>query len=68
MIHYFEIQPFIVTLAGMFLARGLCYVDHAPTSIPIDDPTFVDAGAERGALLGEHVHSPRRDHRAGRRR
>ena len=21
-IHYFEIQPFIVTLAGMFLARG----------------------------------------------
>ena len=36
-IHYFEIQPFIVTLAGMFLARGLCYVisdrldpDHRP--------------------------------------
>ncbi|NHC14503.1 galactofuranose ABC transporter, permease protein YjfF [Motilibacter deserti] len=25
-IHYYEIQPFIVTLAGMFLARGLCYV------------------------------------------
>lgn len=25
-IHYFNIQPFIVTLAGMFLARGLCYV------------------------------------------
>lgn len=25
-IHYFKIQPFIVTLAGMFLARGLCYV------------------------------------------
>jgi ribose/xylose/arabinose/galactoside ABC-type transport system permease subunit len=24
-IHYFEIQPFIVTLAGMFLARGVCY-------------------------------------------
>ena len=36
-IHYFEIQPFIVTLAGMFLARGLCYaitrrrdLDHDP--------------------------------------
>ena len=36
-IHYFDIQPFIVTLAGMFLARGLCYVistdvdpDHRP--------------------------------------
>ncbi|OAB48042.1 galactofuranose ABC transporter, permease protein YjfF [Paenibacillus antarcticus] len=26
LIHYFNIQPFIVTLAGMFLARGLCYV------------------------------------------
>lgn len=25
LIHYFRIQPFIVTLAGMFLARGLCY-------------------------------------------
>lgn len=25
-IHFFTIQPFIVTLAGMFLARGLCYV------------------------------------------
>jgi galactofuranose transport system permease protein len=24
-IHYFELQPFIVTLAGMFLARGLSY-------------------------------------------
>ncbi|WP_444544522.1 ABC transporter permease subunit, partial [Rhizocola hellebori] len=23
-IHYFEIQPFIVTLAGMFFARGMC--------------------------------------------
>jgi len=26
LIHYFNLQPFIVTLAGMFLARGLCYV------------------------------------------
>src|SRR5262249_32605097 len=25
-IQFFEIQPFIVTLAGLFLARGLCYV------------------------------------------
>ena len=40
-IHYFEIQPFIVTLAGMFLARGLCYaisidvdLDHRPARSP----------------------------------
>ncbi|MBM0226053.1 MULTISPECIES: galactofuranose ABC transporter, permease protein YjfF [Micromonospora] len=38
-IHYFEIQPFIVTLAGMFLARGLCFVVGVE-SISIKDPTF----------------------------
>jgi ribose/xylose/arabinose/galactoside ABC-type transport system permease subunit len=38
-IHYFEIQPFIVTLAGMFLARGLCFVVGIE-SIWIKDPTF----------------------------
>ena len=38
-IHYFEIQPFIVTLAGMFLARGLCYV-ISTSSIPITHPTW----------------------------
>jgi ribose/xylose/arabinose/galactoside ABC-type transport system permease subunit len=37
MIHYFDVQPFIATLAGMFLARGLCYV-ISTESIPIDDP------------------------------
>jgi len=26
LIHFFNIAPFIVTLAGMFLARGLCYL------------------------------------------
>ena len=25
-IHYFNVQPFIATLAGQFLARGLCYL------------------------------------------
>ncbi|CAN3128325.1 galactofuranose ABC transporter, permease protein YjfF [Mycobacterium sp. smrl_JER01] len=36
-IEYFEVQPFIVTLAGMFLARGLCYVVSVET-LPINDP------------------------------
>lgn len=36
-IEYFEVQPFIVTLAGMFLARGLCYVISVKT-LPIKDP------------------------------
>ena len=38
-IHYFEIQPFIVTLAGMFLARGLCFVVGVE-SVPIKDSGF----------------------------
>ena len=33
----FDVQPFIVTLAGMFLARGLCYVISVDT-LPIRDP------------------------------
>lgn len=45
-IHYFEIQPFIVTLAGMFLARGLCYV-ISTASIPITDPTWTKLAQTR---------------------
>ena len=40
MVHVFEIQPFIATLAAMFLARGLCYVISLQ-SIPITDESFV---------------------------
>ena len=40
MIHYFEIQPFIVTLAGLFLARGTCYA-ITTDSVTIDQPDFV---------------------------
>jgi simple sugar transport system permease protein len=46
MVHVFEIQPFIATLAAMFLARGLCYV-VAPESIPITDPTIVTLSQTR---------------------
>ncbi|WP_369412575.1 galactofuranose ABC transporter, permease protein YjfF [Pelosinus baikalensis] len=38
-IHFFTIQPFIVTLAGMFLARGLCYVISIDT-IMITNPFY----------------------------
>ena len=38
-IEYFDVQPFIVTLAGMFLARGLCYV-LSVDSLPIKDPAL----------------------------
>lgn len=39
LVHYFDIQPFIATLAGMFLARGLTYLISVE-SIPITDDTF----------------------------
>nr|MDT0657370.1 galactofuranose ABC transporter, permease protein YjfF [Micromonospora sp. DSM 115978] len=45
-IHYFDIQPFIVTLAGMFLARGLCYT-ISTDSIPITDPFWTTMAQER---------------------
>ena len=38
-IHFFDVQPFIVTLAGMFLARGLCLLISVE-SISITDPAF----------------------------
>ncbi len=39
LIHYFNLQPFIITLAGQFLMRGLCVV-ISEASIPIQDPFF----------------------------
>jgi ribose/xylose/arabinose/galactoside ABC-type transport system permease subunit len=42
-IEFFELQPFIVTLAGMFLARGLCYVISV-NSLPIKDPVLRSLG------------------------
>jgi galactofuranose transport system permease protein len=39
MIHVFQVQPFIATLAGMFLARGLC-LTLSENQISIDDSFF----------------------------
>jgi simple sugar transport system permease protein len=50
LIHYFKLQPFIVTLAGMFLARGLCYLISI-NSITIDDPMFVAVSQAQLPLL-----------------
>ncbi|AWB93668.1 galactofuranose ABC transporter, permease protein YjfF [Aeromicrobium chenweiae] len=56
-IHYFEIQPFIVTLAGMFLARGLCYLISIE-SIPIKDPTFTSFAMGTIDLPGGYFITP----------
>lgn len=54
LIHYFKLQPFIVTLAGMFLARGLCYLISI-NSITIEDPLFVAMSQTQLPLLGGFV-------------
>ncbi|MEW9553033.1 galactofuranose ABC transporter, permease protein YjfF [Nonomuraea sp. NPDC050783] len=56
-IQAFDIQPFIVTLAGMFLARGLCYT-IGTDSIPIDDPTFTAFAQTRIDLFADLWISP----------
>ncbi len=40
LISYLEIQPFIVTLSGMFFARGMISVINT-NSVPITDPLFM---------------------------
>ena len=39
MVHYLETPPFIVTLAGMFFARGVCFL-MTTDSIPISHPAW----------------------------
>jgi len=51
MVHHFKVQPFIATLAAMFLARGLCYI-ISQNSISITDPTFIALGVGRIPLGG----------------
>ena len=55
-IHFFEIQPFIVTLAGMFLARGLCYV-ISTSSISINHP-FWKTTAQQRIPIGTYTITP----------
>lgn len=46
MIHVFGVQPFIASLAAMFLARGLCYI-ISNTSITIADEFFIAMATTR---------------------
>jgi simple sugar transport system permease protein len=54
LIHYFKLQPFIVTLAGMFLARGLCYLISI-NSITIEDPLFLAISQKQFEVFGAFV-------------
>jgi galactofuranose transport system permease protein len=54
LIHFFKLQAFIVTLAGMFLARGLCYLISI-NSITIDQPLYVALSQGRIGIFGSFV-------------
>jgi galactofuranose transport system permease protein len=45
-IQYFKVQPFIVTLAGMFVARGLCYLISID-SITMENPFYTEVSTFR---------------------
>lgn len=45
-IQTFDLPPFIITLAGLYLARGLCYVISIDT-IPISDEFFMNMSSFR---------------------
>jgi simple sugar transport system permease protein len=55
-IHFFDIQPFIVTLAGMFFARGLCTF-ISDESIPIKN-SFWTSAAQSRIRFGDNFISP----------
>jgi len=56
LIHFFELPPFLVTLVGMFLARGLAFLVSL-NAIPIKHPT-VDAIIDFGIPLGFRAWLP----------
>jgi ribose/xylose/arabinose/galactoside ABC-type transport system permease subunit len=56
-VHFFEVQPFIATLAAMFLARGLCYV-ISTDSISIEEPFFTAMARSRIPVGPELFISP----------
>jgi ribose/xylose/arabinose/galactoside ABC-type transport system permease subunit len=52
LIERFRLQPFIVTLAGMFLARGLCYLISID-SISIGNDFYTEVSQARIPLWGD---------------
>lgn len=56
-IERFRLQPFVVTLAGMFLARGLCYLISIDT-ITINDADYAAFAQTRIPLGGDNFVSP----------
>ena len=56
LVHFFNVQPFIASLASMFLARGLSYI-AAQRQIPVDNATVLGLNNSK-YRLGEWYITP----------
>ncbi len=56
-IQAFDLPPFIITLAGLYLARGLCYVVSIDT-IGISNQFWQDAAHAQWNVIGQNFISP----------
>ena len=63
-ITYLKVQPFIATLAGMWLARGLSYV-ISDAEVRIDDPTYTTLDQTKILIPGLSDVSIRTTERGG---
>ncbi|HUX37068.1 MAG TPA: galactofuranose ABC transporter, permease protein YjfF [Rectinemataceae bacterium] len=57
LIHAFDLPPFIITLAGLYLARGLCYVVSIDT-IGITNAFWEKAAHAQILIIGRNFLSP----------
>jgi simple sugar transport system permease protein len=57
LIQTFDLPPFIITLAGLYLARGLCYVVSIDT-IAITDQFWQEAARSQINIIGTNFVSP----------
>ena len=57
LIQFFDLPPFIITLAGLCLGRGLCYVVSIDT-IAISDNFFQTAAHSQVKTIGDNFLSP----------
>jgi ribose/xylose/arabinose/galactoside ABC-type transport system permease subunit len=54
LVHYFDVQPFIASLAGLFLARGLAFVVSL-SSIRVEDPVVLWLQRTRFQVAGWYI-------------
>jgi galactofuranose transport system permease protein len=57
LIYFFEMPPFLVTLAGLFCLRGLGFVIH-PESIAIDHPFYAEVLPQLSVLVAPKAVLP----------